>query len=79
LLRPLDPNQPPSALRSTIREAVEGSRLSLRAIADIADMDASQLSRYLNGQSGLTDSTLDRLFDTLNLEVKPIDLGDLFG
>lgn len=50
-------------LRSAIRE----SGMSLGAISQNTDIDKAVLSRFMNGKSGLSVTSIDRLFSLLGL------------
>jgi transcriptional regulator with XRE-family HTH domain len=54
-------------LRRTIRDCGE-TRYSL---AQRTSVDQSTMTRFMNGTRGLSMEAIDRLFDALDLEVKP--------
>jgi transcriptional regulator with XRE-family HTH domain len=54
-------------LRRVIRDCGE-TRYSL---AQRTRVDQSTMTRFMNGTRGLSMEAIDRLFDALNLEIKP--------
>ena len=58
-----------SNISDAIYEAVSNSDESLRKICRGAGIDASQLSRFLNGERRLTIETMEKLAEYLDLEI----------
>ena len=54
-----------------LREAIQASGRSLWDIGRAADIQPSQLSRFLRGERDLTLGTAARLFEVLDLELVP--------
>ena len=54
-----------------LRQAIRDSNESLYEIARRVDVDNGQLYRFMNGDRGLTTTTLDRLCEYLELELRP--------
>jgi|GEM_PF-2137128 len=62
--------QPKTDLAATIRKAVKDSGLTPYRIATDADVDRSIMTRFVNGQRGLTLDTASRLCDVLGLVLR---------
>ncbi|GAB6167488.1 hypothetical protein JCM19992_34880 [Thermostilla marina] len=56
-------------LSDQIRQAVKQSGLSQYALCKLTGIDKAAMSRFVNGDRGLSLATLDRLADVLGLEV----------
>ena len=54
-----------------IRHEIQNCGVSSYVLARSADVSESTLSRFLNGESGLTLETLDRLAEVLGLHIAP--------
>lgn len=52
-----------------LRAAIQDNPMSLRYIAAISRVDVSVLSRFMNGKSGLSLASVDRLCEKLELRV----------
>jgi transcriptional regulator with XRE-family HTH domain len=58
-----------AGLMSTIRKAIETSGHTRYRIAKETGIAASQLSRLVNGETGLSVESIERLADYLGLEI----------
>src|SRR5688572_29459455 len=59
------------SLSTSLRDAIKGSGRSLNALARSAEMDPSQLARFVSGDRTLTLDSADRLALSLNLVLVP--------
>lgn len=59
-------------LEATIRLAVESCDLSLYALAKMADIDASQLSRFVRQERSISLPAAGRLCVALGLELRSV-------
>ena len=59
--------RPATALRETIREAIEARDMSIRKLAGHCKVNSSSLSSYLTGKRSISVIALERIIDTLNL------------
>ena len=61
----------PTTISDQLRALIAGSELSQNEIARRADIDRSQLSRFMRGVGAMkTDSSLDRVCEVLDLELR---------
>jgi transcriptional regulator with XRE-family HTH domain len=60
-------------MSESIRQALVDSENSLNAIAGETGVSQPQLSRFVNGDRGLSVGSLDILCDFLGLELRPTD------
>jgi transcriptional regulator with XRE-family HTH domain len=58
-----------AGLMSTIRKAIEASGHTRYRIAKETGIAASQLSRLVNGETGLSVESIEKLADYLGLEI----------
>jgi transcriptional regulator with XRE-family HTH domain len=58
-------------LTPALQEAIENSGLSLKALAERAEMDIGQLSRFMRNERTITLPAAGRLCAVLGLELKP--------
>jgi len=56
-------------LRELVRRAIERDGTTAHALARAADLDPKVLARFLDGASGVTLSTADRIAAALNLRL----------
>ena len=61
----------PSTIRQAITDRVESTGFGVRELARAAQMNPSQLSRYIRGGADLRGQSIDRLLDALGLHVAP--------
>jgi plasmid maintenance system antidote protein VapI len=59
-------------LAATIRRAIKQSGLTPYRVATDADVDRAIMTRFVNGQRGLTLDTASRICDMLGLELRPV-------
>ena len=52
-----------------LRAAIQDNVMSLRWIAEASAIDAAALSRFMNGKSGLSVASIDRLCKVLHLRL----------
>ena len=60
-------------MSGSIRQVLVDSEYSLNAIAGETGVSQPQLSRFVNGDRGLSVGSLDILCDFLGLELRPTD------
>jgi transcriptional regulator with XRE-family HTH domain len=60
-------------MSESIRQALVDSEYSLNAIAGETGVSQPQLSRFVNGERGLSVGSLDILCDFMGLELRPTD------
>lgn len=60
----------PQALSDQLRAIIESHELSRYRICKETGIDAGQLTRFMQGTTGLTMDTLDKLGKVLNLEIR---------
>ena len=58
-------------LAREIRKAIRESGLTPYRVATDADVDRSIMTRFVNGERGLTLDTASRICDVLGLELRP--------
>lgn len=58
-----------NTLTDQVRQAIEDSGLTRYAISQQTGIDQSALSRFMSGKTGLTLASLDRLAETLSLQI----------
>jgi len=58
-------------LAGQLREAIRASGFTRYRICKDADIDQATLSRFMHRKSGLSMEAIDRLVETLGLELKP--------
>jgi hypothetical protein len=58
------------SLEEQLRKAIEQSGRTCYAIAKESSIDKATLSRFMNGQAGLSRPNISALLDALGLEVK---------
>jgi transcriptional regulator with XRE-family HTH domain len=58
-----------AALTDQLREYITDSGRNLKELGEESGVDASQLSRFMRGERGLTTDSLDKLCDTLGLRL----------
>ena len=58
-------------LNEQLRRAIADSGLTPYRIATDADVDRSVMTRFVNGERGLTLTTASRIADYLGLELRP--------
>ena len=66
-------------LAAVIRRAIAESGLTPYRIATDADVDRAIMTRFVNGQRGLTLDTASRICEVLGLELRPIRRGKAKG
>ena len=59
-------------LAADIRRAIKASGLTPYRIATDADVDRAIMSRFVNGERGLTLDTASRICEVLRLELRPV-------
>jgi len=59
----------PKKLSDQLRAAIDASEMTRYRIALEAEIDHATLSRFMNGKGGLSVDSMDRLADTLGLEL----------
>jgi plasmid maintenance system antidote protein VapI len=64
-----NPEHSPLSLADHIREAFRESGLSVRRLAIIAEVDQSNLNKFMTGERDLKLDVADRLFRVLGLNV----------
>jgi plasmid maintenance system antidote protein VapI len=62
-------------MTDALRAAINGSELSISALAKAAGVDHGQVFRFLHGQRDLTLSTADKLAAVLNLSLQASSAG----
>ncbi|MEO2015275.1 MAG: helix-turn-helix transcriptional regulator [Fuerstiella sp.] len=60
-------------MSESIRQALVDSEYSLSAIAGETGVSQPQLSRFVNGERGLSVGSLDTLCEFLHLELRPAE------
>ncbi|MCP4510894.1 MAG: helix-turn-helix transcriptional regulator [Fuerstiella sp.] len=60
-------------MSGSIRQVLVDSEYSLNAIAGETGVSQPQLSRFVNGERGLSVGSLDILCDFLGLELRPTE------
>jgi transcriptional regulator with XRE-family HTH domain len=58
-------------LTGQLRDYITGSGRNLKELGKESGVDASQLSRFMRGQRGLTTDSLDKLCAALRLKLVP--------
>ena len=66
-------------LAAQLRRAIRESGLTPYRVATDADVDRSIMTRFVNGDRGLTLDTASRICDVLNLELRPVRRGKRKG
>ncbi len=59
--------RPATALRETLREAIEVRDMSIRKLAELCKVNSTSLSSYLTGNRSISVIALERIIDGLNL------------
>lgn len=59
--------RPATALRETIREAIEARDMSIRKLAGLCKVNSTSLSSYLTGKRSISVTALERVIAGLNL------------
>ncbi len=59
----------PKKLSDQLRAAIDASEMTRYRIALEAEIDHATLSRFMNGKGGLSVDSMDRLAETLGLEL----------
>jgi transcriptional regulator with XRE-family HTH domain len=59
-------------LSEQIRQAIKNSGRTRREISEAAKVSESLMSRFMSGDSWLSEKYLDRIADVLNLNLQPI-------
>lgn len=59
--------RPATALRETIREAIEARDMSIRKLAELCEVNSTSLSSYLTGKRSISVIALEHIIDGLNL------------
>ncbi len=59
-------------LAADIRRAIRQSGLTPYRIATDADVDRAIMTRFVNGERGLTLTTASRICEVLGLELRPV-------
>lgn len=59
--------RPATALRETIREAIEARGMSIRKLAELCEVNSTSLSSYLTGKRSISVIALEHIIDGLNL------------
>lgn len=60
---------PARTISDQLRDAINDSGLSVRALGKLADVDDGMIHRFLSGERGLTTPTLDKLCRALGLRL----------
>ena len=55
-------------IRETIVKEFKDRGMKQSELAELTGLTKSQISNYFNGKSQLTDSSIDKLFEALNIE-----------
>lgn len=59
--------RPATALRETIREAIEARDMSIRKLAELCKVNSTSISSYLTGKRSISVVALERIIDGLKL------------
>lgn len=59
--------RPATALRETIREAIEARDMSIRKLSELCEVNSTSLSSYLTGKRSISVIALEHIIDGLNL------------
>lgn len=59
--------RPATALRETIREAIEARDMSICKLAELCEVNSTSLSSYLTGKRSISVIALEHIIDGLNL------------
>ena len=57
---------------TVVRDAIRRDNRSITRLARDAGVSQSQVSRFVSGQRGVTINTMERLLDSLGLELRPL-------
>lgn len=60
---------PPAVASEVVREAIRASGLPIRELSRRTGVEASALSRFMNGQVGISLATFEKLAPELGLEI----------
>lgn len=55
----------------TLRQAIEGSGLSITQLGQLSGVDKGQISRFVNEERTLTLESAEKIAEALGLELKP--------